>query len=488
MNNERPLADTEPAESSTLWDRLWAPCDVASVALFRVVFALVVLGHVILYFSSDSVRYYFGKPAYHLSYFGFEWVRAFDLEGMRRVYFLMALAAVGVGLGCLYRISATLLFITFTYTFLAEAAQFQNHYYLISLVAFLLILIPAHRSFSIDAVLVPHRARSFIPNWCRWLLMFQIAIPYAYGGIAKLNGDWLNAMPAVLWFPQKAHLPVIGPWLADPSAAWFISHFGLVFDLAIVPLLLWKRTRIWAYVMVVAFHLSNAVLFNIDVFPWMMIPATTILFSPGWPRRFLRLDHPIVEGSDVPSKKKRTLSQRLTIGFVTAYIVWQTLFPLRHFCYPGDPSWTDEGQQFAWRMMLRDKRVFFIFYATDGATGRMIEIPLPRLMTPRQLHELSLSPDQIVACAPFLAEWARREQGFRDVEIRAFVLTSLNGRKAQLQIDPDLDLLTVHRSILPQPGIVPLTEPRRDVPWDVPVPRWSQVLGIAPPVSVPVTD
>jgi hypothetical protein len=407
---------------------------------------------------------------------------------MRRVYYLMGLAAIGVGLGCLYRISAVLLFVTFTYTFLAEAAQFQNHYYLMCLVAFLLILIPAHRSFSIDAILVPDKATCWIPNWCRWLLMLQITIPYVYGGIAKLNGDWLHAMPAVYWFPQNDHLPLIGPWLAEPSTAWFISYFGLIFDLSIVPLLLWRRTRIWAFVLAIAFHLLNAVLFTIDVFPWMMILATPILFSPGWPRRFLRLDHPHCEaerGSAVPA---RNLRQRLTIGFVAVYAAWQVLFPLRHLCYPGDPSWTDEGQQFAWRMMLRQKRVFLIAYATDGPSGRMLELPLPRLVTSKQLYQLSISPDQLVACAPFLAEWAREEYGFRDVEIRAFVLTSLNGRIAQLQIEPELDLLTVDRSIWPQPGIMPLTEPRRADKWDVPVPEWPDTLEIQPPVSVPVSE
>jgi hypothetical protein len=409
-------------------------------------------------------------------------VRAFDLDGMRRVYYLMAFAAVGVGLGLFYRVSAVLLFITFTYTFLADAAQFQNHYYLMCLVAFLLVLIPAHRSFSIDSILVPDKASGVIPNWCRWLLMLQLAIPYLYGGIAKLNGDWLHAMPVGLWVSEKSHLPLIGPLLTERSTAWFISYTGVIFDLFIVPLLLWQRTRKPAFFAAVIFHLSNAVLFDIDVFPWLMILATTIFFTPGWPRRFLRLDDPVVEPTGDSNVPIRSLRQQLMIGLVSTYVLWQMLFPFRHLLYPANPSWTEEGQQFAWRMMLRKKDVFCRMYATDGPTRRVVGVPLDRLMTHRQLHELVTSPGQLVACAPFFAEQALRI-GFSDIEIRAVVITSLNGRKPQLQIDPELDLLTLDRSMWPQSGIPPLTQPLRMEAWDVPSGEWPGMLGIQLPVA-----
>ncbi len=466
------------------WMNLWAPCDIASVAFFRVGFALTILAHVYLYFSHGLIEYYFGAPEHHLSYFGFEWVRAFDVAGMRRVYYLMALAAIGVGLGLCYRMSAILVFVTFTFTFFAEAAQFQNHYYLMILISFLLVLIPAHRSFSIDSILVPDKASSFLPNWCRLLLIFQLSVPYIFGGLVKLNSDWLHGMPVGIWLAEKSNLPVIGPWLTERSTAWFISYVGLVLDLTIVPLLLWKRTRLAAFVIVTVFHLSNSILFSIDVFPWMMILATPMFFSPGWPRRFLRLAAPL---PDQHSESSQTITSRkrwLTGGFLVVYVGWQVLFPFRFVLYPGDPGWTEEGQQFAWRMMLRRKEVFFRVYATDGPSQTTLEVPVSLLMTSRQLMEVAVSPSQIVACSPFFA--AKAEQnGMRDVEIRAVVMTSLNGRKPQLQIDPDLDLLTLNRSIWPQQGIVPLTEPRREPAWNVPSDEWPQLLGIALPTAPP---
>ncbi len=481
MNNDAADAAPEPEQTKTLWDRLWDPCDIASVAFFRVIFALAVLLHITLYFSNDLVEYYFGAPEHHMTFFGFDWVLALDLEGMRRVYYLMALSAIGVALGFLYRLNAIVLFVTFTFTILAEAAQFQNHYYLMCLIAFLLILIPAHRSFSVDAILFPDRASPWIPNWCRWLLMAQVAIPYFYGGLAKINGDWMQAMPVGLWTARSGDLPVVGPWLTERPAAWFISYTGLILDLVIVPLLLWRRTRLLAYLAVVVFHMSNSVLFDIDVFPWMMILATPILFPASWPRTLLRLQTPQADVS-ATAVSSRTLCQRLTIGFVAIYLAWQIVYPFRHWLYPGNPSWTEEGQDFAWRMMLRKKDVFFRIYAVDGPSQQVVVIPVAKLMTYTQASRMCVSPDQLVACAPYFAEKAR-ERGMRDVEIRAVVITSLNGRKPQLQIDPEMNLLEVDRSILPQAGIIPLTEPLRREVWDVPIARWPEELGIQLPVA-----
>jgi len=480
----------QPAEPSVTdrpsasWSqRLWEPCDVASVAFFRVAFAGIMLWHVYFYCRYDLIERFFVASPHHLSYFGFEWVKPLDGSGMRMVYYLMGLAAVGLGLGLFYRFCCVLFFLTFTYTFLAEAALYQNHYYLISLLAFLLILIPAHRSFSLDAVIFPARASKFVPNWCRWLLMFQIAVPHVYGGFAKLNSDWLHAMPVGMWVANEGHLPIIGPYLTERWAHWVISYAGLLLDLSLVPLLLWRRTRLLAYFAAVVFHLLNSVLFSIDVFPWFMILATLIFFPAHWPRRFLRRLKPPVPAYQGTARRSLSLTQRVGAGVVAMFVLWQMVFPFRHVLYPGNPGWTEEGRLFAWRMMLCRKDTFIRFYATDGVTKKTYEVPIARLFNLRQLIEIAISPDQIVAITPFLAERART--GLREVEIRAVAITSLNGRKPQLMIDPNFDLTTVDRRLGHQPWIVPLTEPLRTEPWDVPSNAWPEVLGIELPAVQP---
>ena len=481
-SDEQPV--TGPQASASWWQQLWKPCDSAGVVFFRIAFAGIILSHVALVLQNNWIEYYFAGSRYHLKHYGFEWVQALSGPGMKQIHQLMALAAIGVGLGLFYRLSAILLFVTFTYTLLSEQALYQNHYYLTSLIAFLLILIPAHRSFSVDALLFPGRASPFIPNWCRWVLMFLIALPYAYGGIAKLNVDWLNAMPLRIWIPQKSHFPVVGPLLAESWVPWVLSYAGLLLDLSIVPLLLWRRTRLIAYIAATVFHLMNSVLFSIDVFPWMMILLTTIFFTPDWPRKLLR--RPLLtipeEGSLAPSPM-----QRVVLGVVGIFVVWQLVFPLRHLAYPGNANWTEEGQNFAWRMMLHNKDLFIRFYATDGLTGKTVEIPIARMLTQKQVSNMAKSPEQIAAASRFFADTASRV-GLKRVEVRAVVIISLNGRKPQLMFDPNLDLLTVERTWKHQSWIHPLTEPLRADPWDVPSKEWPDVVGIKlPDATIPLT-
>jgi hypothetical protein len=66
------------------------------------------------------------------------------------------------------------------------------------------------------------------------------------------------------------------------------------------------------------------------------------------------------------------------------------------------------------------------------------------------------------------------------VEIHVVALCSLNGRKPQLLVDPAIDLGAQPRRWGPQPYIVPLTEPRRDEPWNVPQLEWPRHVEIPP--------
>ena len=79
--------------------------------------------------------------------------------------------------------------------------------------------------------------------------------------------------------------PLIGPLLETEGAVFFFSYGGMLFDLLIVPALLWSRTRPFAFVFCIFFHVTNKMLFDIGIFPFLAIAATTIFFSPDWPRR-----------------------------------------------------------------------------------------------------------------------------------------------------------------------------------------------------------
>jgi hypothetical protein len=205
-----------------------------------------------------------------------------------------------------------------------------------------------------------------------------------------------------------------------------------------------------------------------------------MFFAADWPRRWLRL--PTVEPVD-PDRQVLTPGVRVQWGLVVVFVTWQLLFPLRHWLYPGNASWTEEGHQFAWRMMLRTKGSFVRVYATEGNSRKTVEIPVPRFLSPRQTWEFVKSPHHVLTTARFFADGAR-SVGLKNVEIRTILISSLNGRKPQLLIDPELDLLTIEPSFYAQPGIISLTEPRRTEPWDVPSDDWPGVIGVRLPVTV----
>ncbi len=225
----------------------------------------------------------------NFKYFGFEWVQVLPPAGMYALHVAMLAGALGVMLGCFYRFSALLFFLTFTYTELIDITYYLNHYYFVSLVSLLLIFVPAHRRFSIDVWRNPEIFSATTPRWTVFIFQLQLAIVYVYAGLAKINHTWLiQALPLRIWLPASDALPVIGPLFKLPWMPWVFSWAGMLYDTTIVFWLLWPKSRPLAYVSVLIFHTMTGLLFQIGVFPLVMIGATWIYFSPGFHERVIR--------------------------------------------------------------------------------------------------------------------------------------------------------------------------------------------------------
>ena len=115
--------------------------------------------------------------------------------------------------------------------------------------------------------------------------------------------------------------------------------------------------------------------------------------------------------------------------------------PLRHFAIPGNVSWTEEGHRFSWHMKLRDKDADaqFEIVAADGS--RSLVDP-SQYLTNWQYDEMSSRPDMIVQFARHVKEQTG-SLGLGDVEVRAQVSASLNGRDEQTLIAPEVDVSEV---------------------------------------------
>jgi hypothetical protein len=459
--------------------RLLAPVDIASLVFFRIGFGAIMAWWAWDYLASGRVRYYYVQPRFHFTYYPFDWVHPWHGAWMYVHFLALALLGVAIAAGFFYRAACVLFAIGFTYVFLLDATNYQNHYYLIILLAGMLAIVPANRAVSVDASWFPKIRGETVPAWCLWLIRFHIALPYFFGGVAKLDPDWLSGIPMRLWLAPHANWPVMGPGLASNSLAQVMAWAGLFFDLSIVPLLLWKRTRAPAYAACVLFHLVNSALFPIHIFPWFMIFATTIFFEPNWPRRVLGgepLQQPALLSRDWATL---SLATKAAFIFFTAYCVFHLWWPLRHQMYGGDVNWTERGHYFSWRMMLRNKTAGVRYYITDPVEGKTWNPNLRPVLNDEQAGKFTKDPEMILQLARFLADDYQQHTG-RSVAVRALALVSLNGRKPQLLIDPDVDLARQPRGLHRRDWIKPLTEPLSDEPWSLPLNEWEKHIELPP--------
>jgi hypothetical protein len=455
--------------------RLFAPVDNSSIVFFRIAFGLIMFWEANRYLKFGWVASTYIDSPILFSYVGFEWVKPWPGIGMYLHFYGLAILSICIMLGFWYRISAVLFFLGFTYVFLLEKANFLNHFYLVVLLSFLLIFVPANQSFSLDARRNPAIRSSTAPTWALAILATQFAFVYFYGGIAKLNSDWLGGEPMRTWLANETQFPIIGRWFTEEWMVYFFSYGGLLFDLLIVPALLWKKTRWYAVAAGVFFHLSNDEIFSIGIFPWMAMAATVLFLPPDLPRRIYehfsnarlaqhqktrgRRKQAVVETAAIPDGDvpftQRPLVQRATIVLLAVYLAIQVLVPLRHFLYPGSTAWTDQADKFSWRMMLNSKVGEISFNIVDPATGESWVVDPDTYLSNLQETKMKAQPDLILQFSHFLAaEW--QADGYENVEVFADTAISLNGRDPQPIVDPTVNLAAEELTLAPADWITPL--------------------------------
>ncbi len=435
-------------------EKLFEPVDIASIAIFRIMFGAVLLWEVYRFFAYNWIDYYYIAPQFHFKYYGFEWVQAWPGNGMYYHFAFVGLCAFCVMIGLFYRITSICLFLSFMYWFFLDQTRYLNHLYMTGLVAFLMMTIPAHRARSVDVLIWPKLKSDTVPSWCLLMLRLQVGLVYFFAGVAKLNGDWLRGEPLRQWLAQRYIIPGVGPIIATEPGVYFFSYGGLLFDLFIAPLLLWKRTRVIAFLMCVFFHVSNKILFHIGIFPMLMLGATTVMLSADWPRKICLLFAPLKDGLPKTLEYRvAPILQKTAVGFVIVYMSYQVFMPLRHWLYPGDVAWTEEGHRFSWRMKLRSKRGQIVFVATNLDTGKSWDLGHSQYLTREQLGEMPRWYDMVLQIAHLLRD-ELKERGIENVKITVRSKAALNGRELMPYISPDVDLAKLERSILPADWII----------------------------------
>ncbi len=439
------------------FNMLFEPVDIASLAIFRILFGLLMGISMVRFLAKGWVETLYLQPTFFFSYPGFAWVQPWPGWGMYAHVILLALLALLIAFGWYYRLSTALFFALFTYLELIDQTNYLNHYYLISLISFLMIFCPLSRAFSIDARRQPPTC-STVPAGMLWLLRSQIALVYLFAGLSKINGDWLwHAQPLNIWLTAHADFPILGGLFGQVWVHFAMSWLTVIFELTIVGFLIWRRTRLAAYVMLVVFHLMTLTLFYIGMFPGIMIVMTTLFFPPDWPRRWVRQRFAMTPIPAVAQTAQWSWSQRISLPLALMYLAIQCAVPLRPYMYPGNALWTEDGMRFAWRVMLVEKTGHVDFEVREPLSGRAWWISPNDYLTPRQAKMMATRPDMMQQLARTIAD-DFRQKGMREVGVHAAAYASLNGRPSQRFIDFEVDLAQTRQDFWGTPWVLPLRE------------------------------
>ncbi len=574
---------------------LLQPVDGASLAAFRVLFGIMMVADLVRYYHYDWIGALYVTPQFHFTYPFFGFIRPWPDDLMYLHFFLMGVLALLIVLGLFYRAAAVLFFLSFSYVFLLDMAYYLNHFYLIVLLSFILVFVPANRVASLDKRWFSKHTSSTVPFWSLFLVRSQLFIVYFFGGVAKLNSDWLQGEPVRMWLANRTDFPLIGGYFTQEWAVYFFAYGGLLFDLGIGFLLILKRTRVFALFMAIVFHFLNSQLFLIGIFPSLMMAATLIFAEPDWPRRLgcelrrwltrrswlfyydgecrfckkavqwlnsldllggvqwrayqeckalpadlsweeLERSAYLISGAGVPyegfyafrmltlrlppllplapflwipgvdiagvrlyrwiARNRQRIGTRRTdrgggarrraprvasrqpasgsanreprflesghrtwpiLLFLHIYLFIQVLLPLRHWLYPGNVNWTEEGQFFAWHMKLRDKKAHLRMQITDGMTGETWEVDRAPDLAPWQGFAMLHAPDLVLQYVHHIRD-RLKEGGMEQPIIKVDLMVSLNGRPHQPLLDPEVNLAEEKWTLGHADWILPLAD------------------------------
>ncbi|HWP07000.1 MAG TPA: HTTM domain-containing protein, partial [Polyangiaceae bacterium] len=437
---------------------LLAPVDFAWLAAFRIIYGLLLAVSMGRFLAYGFIDTFFVEPRFHFKYWGFAWVEPLPGPLLHALFALLLVLALCMAVGLFYRAAALSFALGLTYVQLLDVTTYLNHYYLAGLLAFLLAVAPA--------------TKAVVARGWLWLFRFQVGVVYVFAGLAKAESDWLlHAQPLGIWLGAATDLPVLGALFTEPWAPFLFSWCGFLFDTSIVPLLLWDRTRRFAFPLVVVFHALTSLLFPIGMFPLIMVLSALVFFPPDWPRRLAGAvgavfgwiprvlgSPPRVESLRRHGAPGRFATTALALGAL--YCATQLALPLRFLVYRGNVLWDEQGMRFSWRVMLRAKGGDTTFVVRRERDQRVFFVSPRTYLTVLQESEMSSQPDLILQLAHRIHDdFVARGHGPVAVHVESRV--SLNGRRAVPFIDPTLDLARVDdafslaRLVLPPPSADP---------------------------------
>lgn len=428
---------------NSLIGRLGKRVDPRPLALFRIIFGAFMVYEMIDYLMIGLVRNMYVLPAVNFTYDFLEWLHPLPEPVMTGILVLLLGCAVCILLGLWLR-PASLVFATgYAYLFLLDKGIYNNHIYLFILLALLLSVSRADTCLSARNLKGPGQA---VPFWQIGILQLQFVIVYFYGGIAKLTYDWIvRAQPVTMLVGNLPAGGLLARVFQHQWGIWIMNYGGLLLDLG-APVLLWsRRVRRYGIYLFVFFHLVNSQVFqDIGIFPFIMLLALLIFYSPAdlpWLYRFI----PGQPVDDDDEQDKAETRGDFSIGrgmksVMAAYVLFQLLMPFRGFFLPNDLDWTTIGNRFSWRMKVDSRQILEMSFFTQATPGSQpVPVDYRRHLNDMQLVHMSKDPRSIVQYARYLSRTAGEATGIYP-EVHARIMVRYNERPAQYFIQPEVDL------------------------------------------------
>lgn len=428
--------------SADSWD---SPVPATALGLFRIIFGMLMTWEMIYFIRIDFVEIFLELPMVAMHYTFLSWIAPLPSPLMDVLVYLLLAATILITIGKWYRWAMLFFFVGFTYIFILDQAYYNNHLYLISLLSFWMIFLPMDAALSVKKS--PRKTASAASYA---VLRFHLVMVYFFGGIAKLNYDWIvNHEPVKHFLEQASFLSDI---LGEKLAIYLLVFGGIGFDLAAGFLLLYRPTRKIGLVAAITFNVLNSIIFNdINIFPFFMLGSLLLFLEPetvdGW---FAEKKQTRKEKRKKSSSKKESDSRQAHLWgssavlqkLFVAYLIFHCIWPFRHLVIPGQVDWTGQGQLFSWRMKIQTRGTEQLeFEVLDYKTQTIVPTDLDAYyMNYDQRRAMALSPALLHQMAIFLGDRAKDKFGHDQVGVRAKLKVSFNGRAPQYVVDPELDL------------------------------------------------
>lgn len=399
---------------------LFKQIDNINLVLFRVVFGLLITLEAFGSIATGWVRKLMVDTPFTFNFIGFDFLQVLQGPQAYAVYALMGIFGICIMLGFKYRFTMFGYAILWSCVYFMQKSSYNNHYYLMMLLCWIMAFLPAHRYLSLDARINPKIKSLSMPRWVLLVLILQVWIVYTYASVNKFYPGWLDGSAISTFMAGRINYPVVGELLQLDWVHKIMIYFGIYFDLLIVPMLLWRRTRLLGFGLSLFFHLFNSVIFQIGVFPYMSIAFSLFFFSPETLQKRLFPSKELYTGDEVRVPNYKPL---LVTAF-SIYFIFQIGLPLRHWFIEDDVLWTNEGHKLSWRMMLRARRGTLTVYVKDKATGERIKYKYTEMTGPVQSHAVKSDADLMWQLAQRIKK-KEAEEG-RDVAVYMDSWVSIN--------------------------------------------------------------